>query len=152
MSKRKWPGEDALTYITCGCGGEAGRPTPRGPGKSVRKVPFSPQMNRGHCLVPMSAAGREAREDGRTGSHTRDFGPPLKGGEKGWLRGMECEAEGGIPQKLRPRGSQRPSAISGNSAGIGLSTKQRPICPLHSKWKCRCSSPYRPALSDATEI
>lgn len=60
---------------------------------------------------------------------------------QGWRGGLAqksgvCEAEAGIPQKLHPRGSQSPSAISGNSAGIGLGAKQRPVCPLHSKWKC----------------
>lgn len=55
-----------------------------------------PQTSRGYCPAPMSAAGREAHEGLR---------PALEdGGESAQCR--SCGAEGGIPQKLRPKGSR----------------------------------------------
>lgn len=62
MSKRKWPREDA-SHHTSVRGGGAGRPPPRGPGKSVRKGTLLLTDEQGP--LPGSRVSRLAEKPGR---------------------------------------------------------------------------------------
>lgn len=132
-------------------GVRVGRPPTRGPGKAslphrgwpVRKGASLSTEEQGPLPSSCVLAGREAREDGRKGNHTRGLGTTSQGWRGGWAQRCRlCGVEGGISQQLCPRDSQGPSAISGNSAGTGLgkNKSQSVLCipngnvgsPLHT--------------------